>query len=448
MALVCDKIDRMTRDFLHFLPLIDELRKAKKVILHFPSDNMILHGESSAGDLFRFNIGVALAQYYSDSISDNVKRKIESKLRNGQILSKAPFGYKNIRIDEKNTTVQVDPFESQVVKKMYEWYVSEAFSIREIIKKLRKEFGVKMGKSSVGRILENKFYIGIALYKKKGIEYSHVYQTIISEEDFWKVQEIKSGRTQWDGKGKYAGKSFYYRNLFKCGICGYAMSPEQQRGKNYYCCTEYGGKHGAKYVSEEILTEQFVEIFKGFALTEDVAKKLYNDLIALGDTSNYASKELSKGLRGQFDMLKDRKKGLIRIHADGTISKEDYMEEVRSIDTELKQLTEKLARIETVDQDFYLTAGLIIELARNSGELFRRSEDEEKRQLIKTVLLNVTWNGEKLEYTYNKPFDTLRKIAECPTMGDQWGLNPRHPVPQTGALPTELWPPTKYIITF
>ena len=33
---------------------------------------------------------------------------------------------------------------------------------------------------------------------------------------------------------------------------------EEQRGKKYYCCTEYGGKHGAKYVNEDILTEEFV----------------------------------------------------------------------------------------------------------------------------------------------------------------------------------------------
>jgi len=155
-----------------------------------------------------------------------------------------------------------------------------------------------------------------------------------------------------------------------------------------------------------------MEIFKGFVLTDEVAQRLYDDLIALGETSNYASKELANGLRKQFDMLKDRKKGLIRIHADGSINKEEYLEEVRSVDKELGQITEKLSRVEEVDHDFYLTAGLIIELARNSGELSKRSEDEERRLLIKTVLSNVTWNGEKLSYTYNAPFDTLQKIAE------------------------------------
>jgi len=42
-----------------------------------------------------------------------------------------------------------------------------------------------------------------------------------------------------------------------------------------------------------------------------------------------------------------------------------------------------LNRIEEVDQDFYLTAVLIIELVRYRGELFVRSEDEERKLLIK-----------------------------------------------------------------
>ena len=76
----------MTRDFLTFLPVIDRLRKKDKVELHFPGDNLILNNESPAGDLFRFNMGVCLAQYYSDSISDGVKRKLLTRLEKEKFL--------------------------------------------------------------------------------------------------------------------------------------------------------------------------------------------------------------------------------------------------------------------------------------------------------------------------------------------------------------------------
>jgi DNA invertase Pin-like site-specific DNA recombinase len=77
IAFCCDKVDRLTRDFLVGLPTLEKLRREGKIELHFPSDNLVLHQNSPATDLFHFNIAVSLAQYYSNSISDNVKRSYE-----------------------------------------------------------------------------------------------------------------------------------------------------------------------------------------------------------------------------------------------------------------------------------------------------------------------------------------------------------------------------------
>ncbi len=74
IALCCDKVDRLTRDFLIGLPELERLRREGRVELHFPSDNLVLHKDSPATDLFHFNIAVSLAQYYSNAIGDNVKR--------------------------------------------------------------------------------------------------------------------------------------------------------------------------------------------------------------------------------------------------------------------------------------------------------------------------------------------------------------------------------------
>ena len=77
VALCCDKVDRLTRDFLVGLPELERLRREGKIVLHFPSDNLVLHQNSPATDLFHFNIAVSLAQYYSNSISDNTRRVFE-----------------------------------------------------------------------------------------------------------------------------------------------------------------------------------------------------------------------------------------------------------------------------------------------------------------------------------------------------------------------------------
>lgn len=149
VALCCDKIDRLVRNFLSVLPVIDELRKSGKLELHFPSDNIILDNNSPATDLFRFNMGVALAQYYSDSISDNVKRSNYKRIKSGQILGKAPYGYRHITLDNETKTIEVDPFQAGVVLTMYEWYATGAYAISELRTKIHKEFNVNFAKSTI-----------------------------------------------------------------------------------------------------------------------------------------------------------------------------------------------------------------------------------------------------------------------------------------------------------
>ena len=424
VALCCDKIDRLLRNFLIHLPVIDELRRSGKVELHFPSDNIVLTDESPATDLFRFNMGVALAQYYSDSISDNVKRGIHKLIKTGKILGKAPYGYKNVIIDEDTKTVEVEPYEAQVVLKLYEWYVTGAYSMSELIKKAKKELNATLVKSSLGRILEDKFYIGIATYKKTGLEYPHIYEKIVPDYLFNKVQEIKTGRTQWSGKGKYAGKPFFYRNLIKCTVCGYSITPEEQKGKNYYVCTQYGGKHGAKYVEESVLTGEFAKAYERLTLSEETAKKVIEDLKKANEDNMFISTELITQLRKDQDKIKQRKSKLYDDYADESITREFYEEKLKQYDLELNRVDAQLTRIEKVDKAFYLTAGYIIQLAKHSSELFKRSEPEERRLLIKTVLLNITWDGKKLHYDYLSPFNLLVEMNERPVWGGLRDSNP------------------------
>jgi len=67
-----------------------------------------------------------------------------------------------------------------------------------------------------------------------------------------------------------------------------------------------------------------------------------------------------------------------------------------------------------------MTAGYIVRLANHSSELFRRSEYEERRLLINTVLLNVTWDGVSLCYNYNEPFNLLADINESTVRVAGW----------------------------
>ena len=99
------------------------------------------------------------------------------------------------------------------------------------------------------------------------------------------------------------------------------------------------------------------------------------------------------------------------------ITKDIYEAKLRQYDSELQIIEDKLKRVDEVDKDFYITVDYILKLAQHSSELFRRSEYEERRVLINTVLLNTTWDGISLCYDYKEPFNLLAEMKERPVWG-------------------------------
>lgn len=135
VALCSDKVDRMTRDFLVGLPTLEKLRRDGKVELHFPSDNLVLHRESPATDLFHFNIAVSLAQYYSNAISDNVKRAFEKKRNNNEWTGPVRIGYKNVPLDKEKrlrSDIVIDQERAHLILKMFEMYATGNHSLETV----------------------------------------------------------------------------------------------------------------------------------------------------------------------------------------------------------------------------------------------------------------------------------------------------------------------------
>ncbi len=134
-----DKVDRLTRDiFDKRIALLYEKAIEGKIELHFVSDNQVISPGISAGEKFSFGIQLNLANYYSNAISDNVNRTFEEKIRRGEILSKAPYGYKNTRDANDNALVIVTKFEAGIVKEIYNLYTTGAHSYSSITQKMKK----------------------------------------------------------------------------------------------------------------------------------------------------------------------------------------------------------------------------------------------------------------------------------------------------------------------
>ena len=95
IAVCFDKVDRLSRNiFDKRVSLLYEKALRDEIELHFVSDGQIINSKLSASEKFQFSISLGLAKYYSDAMSDSVKRSQEQMLRMGIYPSKPPRGYK------------------------------------------------------------------------------------------------------------------------------------------------------------------------------------------------------------------------------------------------------------------------------------------------------------------------------------------------------------------
>ncbi len=404
IAVCFDKVDRLSRNvFDKRISLLYERAICDKIELHFVSDGQIINSRLSATEKFQFSISLGLAKYYSDAISDNVKRAQEQKLRKGEWLSKAPFGYKNITLDNGNTDIVVNDHNAYIIKKVFELYAMGAYSMELLCKKIKADFGLEWPKGYLGKLLKNPFYHGTMIVKGKS--YPHRYPPIISQMLFEQVQQVIAGFKK--KRFKYAGLPFLYRGLIRCADCGLSVSPERHKKYAYYRCTEYRGKHGAKWIKEEQITEQLGQVFKSLQMPQDILDQIVS---TLKDTH----KQKISFHNSQFDKLTKEQKELTRmmdnLYLDklkGKIGDEQYDRFYESFTTKKDDISLRLNQLQEAEDNYYVTAKYILELSQRAYDLFMSSEVEEKRQLLKLVFLNVRMKDKKLVWDAQKPFDVM-----------------------------------------
>ena len=72
----------------------------------------------------------------------------------------------------------------------------------------------------------------------------------------------------------------------------------------------------------------------------------------------------------------------------------------------------KLGGLQEAEDNYYLTANYLLQLANRAYDLFIGSEHDQKRQILKLILLNPILKGKRLCYDLIKPFDTVLNFAD------------------------------------
>jgi len=406
-VLIVEKTDRLYRNFRDWVT-IDELG----LEIHFVKENVVLSPDSRSNEKFMHGIKVVMAKNYIDNLSEETRKGMLEKARQGIWPSFAPLGFLNVLGADGKRTIVPDPNLAPIIKRLYEQYASGKYSLKEMVKNAcadgfaYRKSGDPVPKSTIHKILRNRIYSGD--FDFDGVSYHGTYEPIVSRELWEQVQLIFDGRASRKTHSARVKDQFAFRGLISCGHCGCALVGEIKKGRYvYYHCTGYKGKCPEPYTREEVLEKKFTELLKRISFSQEVLAWVSQALRASrGDEKKFHGEAITR-LRKEHKRIQDRIDAMYMDKLDGRIDAEFFDRQSAEWRTEQVRILRNIETHVSANQSYIEEGIKLLELARRAHELFENQPADEKRKLVDFVLSNSIWKNGELLAEYRQPFDVL-----------------------------------------
>jgi hypothetical protein len=284
-----------------------------EVTIHFVKEGQVISKDSKASEKFIHDIRIDLARLYSANLSEEVKKGLLEKARQGYYPGHAPYGYRH-----NNREIELHPETAKIVHLAHTLHASGRYSIRALSNEVHHQTGVRLPKNSLLHILRNEFYIGHFWWG--GVRFEHKHPHIIDVALFQRVQAVLDGNF----RPRHSKHNQAFRRVLTCAYCGCAVTAEIAKGKyTYYRCTGHRGKCTLPRFRERDLAEKLGGLLKDIQIPPETATRIKEGLNA--DTSQlHARRELERvNLQRALAKLRSHIDSAYEDKLEGTIS-EDF----------------------------------------------------------------------------------------------------------------------------
>ena len=247
--------DRLARNSVDGGKIIYAVDTRKIVSLRFPT----FWFEPTPQGLFMLQVAFGQSKYYSDNLSENIKRGVRQKIRRGEWLNLAPFGYVN---NPKIRNIEPHPTNAKIVQVAFEEYAKGTHTLVSLGEFLA-DLGVvsrnqtPLAKVSIKRLLTNRAYLGFVRHGDEWFEGN--FAPLVSSALFEAVQKVLQDKGR--PRKRKIKHDFPFTGLFRCGECDSMISAQWTTNRHgtkyrYYRCSKKRGRCGQSYLQEKNLAEQ------------------------------------------------------------------------------------------------------------------------------------------------------------------------------------------------
>ena len=418
--------DRISRNAGDLGMIIDLMDAGKLICVRTYSQTFIDDPNSK----FMFMMLGSQAKLENDQKSLNVKRGNREKLKRGDWINNAPFGYLNDRLTK---TIVLDSVRAPFVVKMFELYSTGLYSYKQISNTLyeqglRTRTGKKVHGGNVHRILNRTFYYGVMATGGKSYPGNH--QPIITPQLYEKCQIISGNKS----RPRPQTKGFTLSGFITCAVCGCAVTAEIKKGKYiYYHCTN--GKGGCSQKSfnaneealHELITQDLEKLYISPKIVDLVYRAKLEEVAQNDNYTNHALESVQKALHA----LQERKSRLVDTFTAGDIDEALYKHKLQGIDREHNSLSQQMRNMEQNTQNPISTIELIYSKFKRGNTMSKRyleSTNEERRLTLAEALSKSTLRDRNiLNLQYKSLYDAFARTPVNPSFSELLGDRESNP---------------------
>jgi len=376
--------------------------------------------EPTPQGLFMLQVAFGQSKYYSDNLSENVKRGIRQKIRRGEWIVSAPLGYVN---NPKTRNIEPHPVEAKIVKKIFQEFAEGKHSLVTARERL-SFFGIlsrnnktMIGNSSMYRILTNPIYTGII--QCKGELFEGKFEPLISQATFEAVQaRLKVSSRPRKSKHKH---DFALTGLFTCGECGCAITAQFAKGNGgtyrYYRCTKKKVKCSQGYLREDVMQNEVRDLLQKVAIPVEWGQEMLAQVEVWEKEEQKNLISFAQSLEAKIKETEEKLDKLVNAFLEETIDKDTYLKKKEELIKLKIELSQKKSDFGQKGKFWLEPLKNWIESALLAGKLANSKDFCFEKSLLEKIGSNRILKDKKLRFDFAPPFSFVSKYKG---MAGEW----------------------------
>lgn len=360
------------------------------------------------------------SKYYSDNLSENVKRGIRQKIRRGEHGWNAPVGYV---YNHKLRNIEPDIEKSKIIQKFFYEFSLGGLNLHSGADQLRIwgitcTNGKPLTPYMVHRILSKKTYLGLIEHKGECFEGS--FKPLIDKNTFDSVQKKLKEKAKQARKSKLE-LDFPFKGIFKCAECGGQITAQFAKGKSggiyrYYRCSKKFGPCKQRYVQEKVIAEQIRNRLQEVAISNEWSEIMLKE-IELLQREEQSDLNLSKHkLEIDKKKIDEKMDKLVAVYLDGDLEREDYLKMKNELMKEKADLNLKFTDLGGKGKNWVEPLKNWVKTANYMGVLASPDSDyKELKSGIEKVGSNPYMRGGEIVFDFLKSYElfSIHKALEA-----------------------------------